>query len=453
MASADLRKELECSVCLSDYTDPVTLKCGHNFCRVCIDRVLETQEEAGGYSCPECREEFQEQPALIRNLKSVLKLRNIMENLLFHHSNEEEIGILCTYCIHLSVPALKHCLLCEASLCERQLSIHSKSPEHVLTDPSTALEDRKCSEHKKMLEYYCTKDSACVCVSCFAIGSHKGHPMESFEEKMFQRREDIKRQIRGLQEHRTTVDAKSVAENRSVTSLFGDLKGQLGDLEKEVLSEMPQQTVQALLSMSDLMRQLETKKDELSRKLRHMCVTPLTLLQEPETNDWCDLEEVDSEDPEKLEKQLRDGGNLKITDNDKTASWLPNQQRPTPERFQPCPQVLNSQSFSSGRHYWEVEVGRSQYWRTGMSYSRERSPSCLGNNNKSWFLDRTSNQCSVIHDNEVMRLPDSFSMDGVRIYLDYEAGKISFYELDILSQHLYTFTASFTEPLYAGVNV
>ncbi|CAI9620419.1 unnamed protein product, partial [Staurois parvus] len=150
MASSDLRKELECSVCLNIYTDPVTLRCGHNFCRDCIGRVLDTQEGSGGYSCPECREEFQDRPALRRNIT----LRNIVENFQSTHPEQEESGVFCTYCIHTPVPAVKSCLMCEASLCDNHLRVHSKSPEHVLCDPTTSLKDRKCSIHKKLLEYY-----------------------------------------------------------------------------------------------------------------------------------------------------------------------------------------------------------------------------------------------------------------------------------------------------------
>uniref|UniRef100_A0A1B8XZV6 Uncharacterized protein n=1 Tax=Xenopus tropicalis TaxID=8364 RepID=A0A1B8XZV6_XENTR len=57
MAAADLRDELSCSICLSVYTDPVSLPCSHNFCRGCIGGVLGTQEGSGAYSCPECRAE------------------------------------------------------------------------------------------------------------------------------------------------------------------------------------------------------------------------------------------------------------------------------------------------------------------------------------------------------------------------------------------------------------
>ena len=159
----------------------MNLKCGHNFCRDCIGHVLYTQEGSGGYFCPECREESQDRPALHRNIT----LHNLVENFLSTHPDQEESRVFCTYCIH--TPAVISCLHCEASLCDNHLRVHSKSPEHVLCDPlTTSLENRKCSVHKKILEYYCTEDSSCICVSCCLIGEHINHKKESLDEASHQ---------------------------------------------------------------------------------------------------------------------------------------------------------------------------------------------------------------------------------------------------------------------------
>ncbi|KAG8540379.1 hypothetical protein GDO81_019413 [Engystomops pustulosus] len=564
MASADLREELLCSICLSLYTDPVTLRCGHNFCRVCIGQYLNAQDRSRDYSCPECRTVYRRRPALQRNIT----LRNVVERVRSTEpSNEEITGIRCTYCIHSPVPAVKSCLHCEASLCDDHLRVHSKGPEHVLTDPSTSLENRKCPVHKKILEYYCTEDAACICVTCSLDGEHRGHQVETLDEasekkkkklrdvlqKMTTKREKTEKR---LEESRRKAQEKASGEAERVTALFKDIRKWLDDLKKRILSEVSRQEMHASFLMSDVIQELEIKKDKLSRKMKdieELCnmTDPLTVLQEPDTGDLCDPEEGgDEEDtgghdggeedtgghdkthdinmdiiawmlhegfsdikrnletilPSKFDllgpqypnvsqtqdvsvsgtKNVKDtimaagdGGiygegpvdilldintaynNLLISNDLKTANWTDiNQNRPdTAERFQYYPQVMSSRGFTSGRHYWDVEIRRSGMWRVGMCYpsiDRRGNQSGIGDNNKSWglcagLINRTC--YIVVHDQEVIKLPQQCCQDRFRISLDYEAGKLSFYELCDPIRHLHTFTTTFTEPLHAVWNI
>ncbi|XP_040203021.1 E3 ubiquitin/ISG15 ligase TRIM25-like [Rana temporaria] len=211
MASADLRAELECSVCLNIYTDSVNLRCGHNFCRVCIDRVLDTQEESGDYFCPVCRKRFRSRPALQRNIT----LRNIAENFQSAQPDidQEESGIFCTHCVDSPAPAVRSCLLCEVSLCDKHLRVHKKSPEHILCDPTLSMESRKCSVHKKVLEYYCTEDETCICKFC-VIGEHKGHKMESLNKASEKKKETLRNVLQKLLTKREEKRVQSLQEYR-----------------------------------------------------------------------------------------------------------------------------------------------------------------------------------------------------------------------------------------------
>ncbi|XP_077327291.1 E3 ubiquitin/ISG15 ligase TRIM25-like [Lithobates pipiens] len=581
MASGDLRAELDCSICLNIYTDPVTLICGHNFCRVCIDRVLDTQEGSGGYSCPECREKFPDRPALQKNMK----LCNMEEKCLSVPPDQQ--GVFCTHCVDSPVPAVRSCLLCEVSLCDKHLRVHKKSQEHVLCDPTLSMESKKCSVHKKSLEYYCTEDNTCICVYCM-IGGHKGHEMKSLDEasekkketlrnvlqKLLTKREETEERVQSLQEHRRKVEEEEAGDTERVTGLFEDIRRRLEDLEKRALRDISGRAERISISIRDL----EIKKEELSRKLRHieeLCnvTDPLTVLQESDTGDLCDTEDGDNEDRERHEELLHDGGgldvagvlhtglsdiitevnvyfpklgyadilldgntagnNLQISDDRKTVSWSDidqnrpetqegsqddpqvmssqsfssglnyrdvdvggsgswrvgmcyseeilldgntahnnlhisddgktvsrsdrNQKRPqAPERFQWHPQVISRQSFSSGRHYWDVDVGGSHEWVVGMCYpsiDRKGHNSEIGENKKSWGLDRSGHQYFVMHDGNEIPLPDNLTSNRVRIDLDYEAGWISFYDLCDPIRHLHTFTTTFTEPLHAVFNV
>uniref|UniRef100_A0A1B8Y899 B30.2/SPRY domain-containing protein n=1 Tax=Xenopus tropicalis TaxID=8364 RepID=A0A1B8Y899_XENTR len=126
----------------------------------------------------------------------------------------------------------------------------------------------------------------------------------------------------------------------------------------------------------------------------------------------------------------------------------------SPERFQNYAQALSSRSFPSGRHYWEVEGSESGEWGVGAAYpsiERGGDQSGIGNNNKYWCLYTwNNNRYSVEHDSKWTQLPHVLSCRRIRIWLDYEAGRLSFYELSEPIRRLHTFTASFTEPLHAA---
>ncbi|XP_064843359.1 ribonuclease inhibitor-like [Oncorhynchus masou masou] len=129
-----------------------------------------------------------------------------------------------------------------------------------------------------------------------------------------------------------------------------------------------------------------------------------------------------------------------------------------PERFEDCEQVLCREGLT-GRCYWEVEwSGRRA--DIGVTYKginrRGRGDECwLGYNDKSWSLFCSDNSYAAWHnsnDTTIDVRPSSSHRVGV--YLDWPAGTLSFYRAssDTLT-HLYTFTSTFTEPLYPGFGV
>ncbi|XP_075037402.1 butyrophilin subfamily 2 member A2-like [Mixophyes fleayi] len=149
-----------------------------------------------------------------------------------------------------------------------------------------------------------------------------------------------------------------------------------------------------------------------------------------------------------------------ISDDLRSASYTKvNQNRPDgPERFI-SRQVLSSCSFSSGKHYWEVDVREAERWMIGVAgHSMERKidgkESYIGYNDKSWGLyniDKLGTCHNNIHkiEKEINLVP----VQTVGIYLDYDAGRLSFYQLCDPIRHLHTLTTTFTEPLHAAFYV
>ncbi|XP_077334433.1 E3 ubiquitin/ISG15 ligase TRIM25-like [Lithobates pipiens] len=521
MASSHLKEDLECPVCLNIYTHPVTLKCGHNFCRVCIDSVLNTQEGSGGYSCPECREVFQERPALHRNIT----LRNIVENFLSAQSDQEESGVFCTYCIRTPVPAVKSCLRCEASLCDDHLRVHSKSPEHVLCDPTTSLENRKCLVLKKILEYYCTEDSTCICASCRLDGGHQVKTLDEASEKREEimnnaaqkMREEMDNIVQSLQEHRREVQGKADGETKRVTALFRDLmrdpltvlqKSDTGDLCDTEDGDGEESDPEDLCDTEDGDDEDRERRDgggldvagvshtlhtglsdtmfgenvekcpgthvypcSTTKGKGHINAEPSSRHSQPSPTMRCSHCQAGGPNIGSVQQTSGVSGvtsilldvstaanDLEISNDRKSASWTFHRHHgpETPKRFLDFSQVMSRQSFSSGRHSWVVDVGRSGEWGVGMCYpsiDRSGDQSLIGYNKKSWAVGRWCDRYLAIHDSKKTRLRHKISSCRVRIELDYEAGRISFYDRGDPIRHLHTIHTTFTEPLHAVLYV
>ncbi|XP_048866374.1 NACHT, LRR and PYD domains-containing protein 3-like isoform X2 [Brienomyrus brachyistius] len=126
-----------------------------------------------------------------------------------------------------------------------------------------------------------------------------------------------------------------------------------------------------------------------------------------------------------------------------------------PERFDSCNQVLCRESLT-GRCYWEAEWsgGGADIAVTykGIERKGQSASSSLGANDKSWMLTCLSDSYSVQHNDKQTDIPIKPSGSRrVGVYLDQAAGTLSFYRVssDGLTL-LYSFTSSFTEPLYPG---
>ncbi|XP_040293435.1 nuclear factor 7, brain-like [Bufo bufo] len=507
MASVDLKEELTCPICLNLFTDPATLKCGHNYCQECIEAVLDTQERSAAFTCPQCRTEFQERPVLQRNTT----LCNIAEHVL-SQEEQEEGEVFCTYCVHTPVLATKTCLLCEASLCDLHLTVHSKSPEHALIQPTKSFKNSKCSLHKKVLLYYCAEDAECLCVSCCLGEKHRGHKVELLNEAFKQEKEKlriirdcifeeskkIEERVRCLQDHLRNISEKAASILVRIGIQFRDFRTKLDNLETQVVNEIFKQQEQVSLTVSDLIQQLESKQDSLSRNIctiKELCemTYPLLYLQADRedfahvVDDDRNLKTIEPDDlaEDVISQTLISGmlnimsslqkgyyvqeasgilldentasNDVHISDDLKMASWKSGTLgRPeTPDRFEKDI-VLGKEGFSDGRLYWDVEVSKEGGWRVGMTYAsigRKGNDSLIGNNNKSWGLRRFENQYSVRHDRKEIPLVYRPTCYKVRIYLDYMAGQLSFYELDDSMRHLYTYNATFTEALYPVIVV
>uniref|UniRef100_A0A8C4XDA0 B30.2/SPRY domain-containing protein n=1 Tax=Erpetoichthys calabaricus TaxID=27687 RepID=A0A8C4XDA0_ERPCA len=170
-----------------------------------------------------------------------------------------------------------------------------------------------------------------------------------------------------------------------------------------------------------------------------LAVTPLLVIQ------WRRMRADVTFDPETANPYLivsEDGKEVRHTDT---------RQRVTdnPKRFDCCVNVLAREGFTSGRHYWEVEVGGKTKWTLGVAREsvNRKGDITLSPDDGFWTVWlRNENEYKALHDSSVI-LPLRVKPQTVGVFLDYDEGQVSFYNAQSRS-HLYTFTDSFTEPLY-----
>ncbi|KAM4869473.1 butyrophilin subfamily 1 member A1-like [Urocitellus parryii] len=119
-----------------------------------------------------------------------------------------------------------------------------------------------------------------------------------------------------------------------------------------------------------------------------------------------------------------------------------------PERFDTMPAVLGQNRFSSGSHYWEVEVAGNSKWTVGIcveSVNRKGQYISAKTQSGFWTLclkDGTYKALSVSH--HVLQATGPLLRVG--IFLQYKEGLISFYNVTECTI-LHTFKSEFTEPL------
>ncbi|XP_047431889.1 E3 ubiquitin/ISG15 ligase TRIM25-like [Mugil cephalus] len=150
-----------CPICLDVFTDPVTIPCGHNFCKNCITEHWGSNVHN---QCPVCKKDFCSRPELHINtfisgmtdkFKQTLKEASRSEQ----QQQADQGEVLCDVCTETKLKALKSCLVCLTSYCETHLEPHHRITglkRHKLIDPVENLEDRMYKKHCRLLKM-------CVC--------------------------------------------------------------------------------------------------------------------------------------------------------------------------------------------------------------------------------------------------------------------------------------------------
>ncbi|XP_023142286.2 E3 ubiquitin-protein ligase TRIM39-like [Amphiprion ocellaris] len=195
-----------CSICLDVFTDPVTIPCGHNFCKNCITQhwTVNVQNK-----CPMCADVFVRRPELRVNTfisEMAAQFRrsavNKVSSSSVMHQGDNAGDVLCDVCSETRLKAVKSCVVCLTSYCETHLESHHGTPglkRHQLMDPVKNLEDRLCKKHDRPLELFCQTDQVCVCQFCTEL-NHQRHCIVPLIEEYQHKKTKLERTDAEIQE-------------------------------------------------------------------------------------------------------------------------------------------------------------------------------------------------------------------------------------------------------------
>ncbi|XP_059530425.1 butyrophilin subfamily 3 member A3-like [Myotis daubentonii] len=141
--------------------------------------------------------------------------------------------------------------------------------------------------------------------------------------------------------------------------------------------------------------------------------------------------------------------NLLISDDQRSLNYTHAQQSlpDNPMRFHyAC--VLGRESFTSGRHFWEVEVGDRKQWHLGVCRENvERKYHATSPENGFWTIALSGGHEFQARTDPQSKLTMANRPKRVGVFLDYEMGEVSFYDA-IDGFHIFTFSqASFSGTL------
>lgn len=153
---------------------------------------------------------------------------------------------------------------------------------------------------------------------------------------------------------------------------------------------------------------------------------------------------------------------LQLFDDNRKVAYSETQQ-PYAEheaRFSSFPQVLASSALEAGRWYWEVNVSVDEgRWKVGLCEGQierkgQKDSSRLGFNSYSWCLACDRRKVEALH-NKVAVPVDADRLQRVGVYLDFEEGILSFFNVtpggSLALMHSYKHR--FTDPLYPALSV
>nr|ACI96330.1 tripartite motif 5 alpha [Ateles geoffroyi] len=363
----NIKEEVTCPICLELLTEPLSLDCGHSFCQACITaNHKESTLHQGERSCPLCRVSYQSE-----NLRPNRHLANIAERL-----------------------------------------------REVMLSPEEGQKVDRCARHGEKLLLFCQQHGNVICWLCERSQEHRGHSTflveevaQKYQEKlqvalemMRQKQQDAEKLEADVREEQASWKIQIENDKTNILAEFKQLRdildceesNELQNLEKEeenLLKTLAQsendmvlQTQSMRVLIADLEHRLQGSVMELLQDVEGVIkrIKNVTL-QKPKTflNEKRRVFRApDLKGMLQVFKELKEvqcyWAHVTLVPSHPSCTVISEDERQVryqEQIHQPSVKVkyfcgvLGSPGFTSGKHYWEVDVSNKSAWILGVCVS------------------------------------------------------------------------------------
>ncbi|XP_065715855.1 E3 ubiquitin-protein ligase TRIM7-like [Patagioenas fasciata] len=450
-----LLAEASCPVCRELFRDPVSIHCGHHFCRGCITRRWEWA--TGPFRCPRCH-----QTAPERTLRPSPELARLLE-------------------------------------ITKGLDLEAVEPG-VTAEEEEPGEGEWCGKHGEPVGFFCRDDGVGVCAVCRESRAHRSHAVLPATEAVREYQGRVQARLQGLTDARDRLLAlrdaemrrncecleKTEAERRRVASAFEGLRVLLEDAARLLLARLGALERDMERAQEDAATALTTEISRVDAAIRELQDTrgqpagaflrdiegTLSRCDEghfqPPTSLLAELEDKIGRFGEKnaaLEETLRSFQDvlmfelpekipvtldpstahpqLAVSPDGRSVRWEdPRATRPA-RALDTDPCVLGRPGVTSGTSCWEVEVPPQGSWALGVAKGamRRSDESPVPPSIDLWSMGLCHGQFWALTSLERVPLHQLDVPRRVRVSLDYDKGHVAFFDADKRSL-IFTFPAA-----------
>uniref|UniRef100_A0A8C6WQ31 Uncharacterized protein n=1 Tax=Neogobius melanostomus TaxID=47308 RepID=A0A8C6WQ31_9GOBI len=435
-----------CSICLDLFTEPVSTPCGHNFCRRCLSQHWDTSTPC---RCPLCNELFHIRPELRVNTMFSEMVSQFKQEAGSRSEVSKPEEVSCDHCSAPKLKALKSCLVREFDQRKASLQQTQQQSRHMVEQRRKKIQELQSS----------------VQLSQRAVDREKSTGLQAFSALIESVQRSRERFIQELQEKHRHIQTQAEALLQQLKQEICELEQRSTEAEQLLRSEdhlhflqhCPALPPTGLKDWSSVRLELEPFEGtaaqaltELEENLKETFTEEMKKVSKPKNKLWRVQQFAVDLTLDTDTAHVK----LSVSNDLKQVHYTDQKNFPdSPQRFS-CYNISTKQSFSSGRFYFEVQVEDKTAWTLGVAKEILNRNYVQGLSTKYgyWCLNKESKDKYFACTEARVPLYLKRASQKVGMFVDYDEGLVSFYDVDS-ADLIYSVTdCSFREKLFPFLN-